>query len=139
MQSEQLVIFQLATEEYALPISQVKEIIYYTVPTKIPNAPSYIEGVINLRDKIIPVVDIGKKLHITIQPLEEKQTLIVEINKLTIGLVVNGVKEVVHFENFAAEDIKEIDSKNQTIKSVLKKDKRMIILLNLQQIFSENN
>ena len=53
MASEQLVVFQLATEEYAIPISQVKEIINYNGATKLPNTPNYMDGIITLRGKVI--------------------------------------------------------------------------------------
>jgi len=55
------VVFQLAKEEYAVPISQVKEIIRYTSATKLPNMPGYAEGIINLRGKILPVIDLANK------------------------------------------------------------------------------
>lgn len=61
MASEQFVVFQLATEEYAIPISQVKEIIRYNEATKLPNTPGYIDGIINLRGKVISVIDLAGK------------------------------------------------------------------------------
>ena len=61
MATEQFVVFQLSKEEYAVPISQVKEIIRYKGATKLPSTPEYMEGIINLREKIIPVIDLAGK------------------------------------------------------------------------------
>lgn len=59
MAEEQLVLFSLGKEEYAISINQVKEIIQYKDATKLPNTPAYMEGIITLRGKIIPVVDLA--------------------------------------------------------------------------------
>ncbi len=61
MASEQLVVFRLGSEEYAVTIAQVKEIIRYGGATRLPNTPEHLEGIINLRGKVIPVVDLGKR------------------------------------------------------------------------------
>jgi purine-binding chemotaxis protein CheW len=135
--SEQLVVFQLATEEYAIPISQVKEIIRYNGATKLPNTPGYVDGIINLRGKVLPVIDLAGKFALLTARSSEKQALIVEAAGQELGLVVDTVTEVLHMEETSIEAASGIAPSNEFIRAIGKVDKRLLIILDLNKLFSQ--
>ncbi len=137
MASEQLVVFQLATEEYAIPISQVKEIVRYNSATKLPNTPGYMEGIINLRGQVIMVIDLAGKFALRTEKSSDKQALIVEAAGQEIGLVVDAVTEVIRLEETAIEPANGIAQCNEFIKSIGKVDKRLLIILDLNKLFCQ--
>jgi purine-binding chemotaxis protein CheW len=98
-----LIVFRLGSEEYAVPITSVQEIIMLQTPTRIPKAPSFVEGVINLRGHIIPIIDGRKKFQLEISAsTNESRIMIIELTNETIGLIVDAVSEVIHLN---ADDI----------------------------------
>lgn len=136
----QIVVAELAKEEYGIPIMQVQEIIKPPEITRIPNMPEFIEGIINLRGKIIPVVDLRKRFHLEKKEMTEATRVIVtNIEGSAIGLVADSVSDVIRLAQDAIDPIPsmmaQIDS--QFISGVGKLDKRIIILLNIIKIFSD--
>ena len=95
IREEQLVAFQLSGQAYGVDIASVFEIIRISAITRVPRTPHFVEGVINLRGKIIPVIDLCKRFNL---PQSEKtnasRIIIVEVEGNTIGMVVDGVSEV---------------------------------------------
>lgn len=93
--SVQLVTFRLAGELYGIPINQVREIILPGTITRIPKSPSYLRGVIHLRKRIIPVLDLGVVFGGALVDLSEKtRILIVQVQGVLIGALVDSVAEV---------------------------------------------
>lgn len=137
MASEQLVVFLLAREEYAIPISRVKEIIRYNGATKMPNMPGYMEGIINLRGKVISVVDLAEKFALSTEKNSAKQALIVEVAGQEIGIVVDAVTEVIRLEENAIEAANGLAQSNKFIKAIGKVDKRLLLILELSNLFAE--
>src|SRR5690349_15550936 len=91
----QLVVFSLGNEEYALPITQVHEIIRYTEPRSVASPLAWIRGVISLRGKIVPVYDLAARLGINREAGEAKaKIVIVETDTEMAGVVVDEVEEV---------------------------------------------
>ena len=91
----QLVIFKLANEDYGLPISKVQEINRMVAVTKLPNSPEFMEGVINLRGRIIPVLDLRKRFGFnTREHQDDTRIIVVDISGQTVGLIVDAVHEV---------------------------------------------
>lgn len=137
MASEQLVVFQLGTEEYAVSIAQVKEIIRYGGATKLPNTSEYMEGIINLRGKVIPVVDLAKRFGLARQRNEGVQAVIVEAAGQEVGVIVDEVKEVLRIEDSAIESVQtEITNSGEFLRGIGKLDERLLIILNLDELFS---
>ncbi len=137
-QELQLVIFSLAKEEYGLPITKVQEINRLVPITKLPQAPSFMEGIINLRGRIIPVVDLRKRFQLpSADANEDTRIIIVEINGQTVGIIVDSVTEVVRL---AANNVEPpppafiLDA--QYIYGVGKLDNRLVILLNIDKILT---
>lgn len=91
----QIVGFRIGRETFGLPIAIVREIVRVPEITSVPNAPEYIEGVINLRGRIIPVVDLRKRFgEKVIQASKKNRIVVVELETRTIGLIVNSASEV---------------------------------------------
>src|SRR5436190_21419896 len=91
----QVVGFRIGNETYGVRIAAVREIVRVPEITSVPSAPDLIEGVINLRGKIIPVMDLRKRFgHVDIQPDKKNRILVVELNNKLVGLIVNAASEV---------------------------------------------
>lgn len=104
IQDQQVVVFELAGQVYGIDIARVFEIIRMESLTAIPRAPEFVEGVINLRGQIIPVIDLRKRFSL---PKAERTRssciIIVEMNEMQVGLIVDAVLEVMHL---GADNIK---------------------------------
>lgn len=91
----QVVGFRIGEETFGVRISAVREIVRVPEITAVPNAPDYIEGVINLRGKIIPVMDLRKRFGIkNVEPNKKNRILVVELESKVVGLIVNSASEV---------------------------------------------
>ncbi|RLB20928.1 MAG: chemotaxis protein CheW [Deltaproteobacteria bacterium] len=135
--------FTLAGEEYGIGILKVKEIIGLMPITPVPKAPHYVKGVINLRGKVIPIMDL--RLKFGMEPLEyDERTciIVVEVNStdstITMGLVVDSVSEVL---NIRAEEIQETPSfgaqvDTEYILGMAKMDGKVKILLDIDKVLS---
>lgn len=92
---EQVVVFQLLDQVYGVDIALVHEIIRMEVITKIPRTPDFIEGIINLRGKIVPVIDLRKRFGLEkAEKTATSRIIVVEVNGNMIGMVVDAVLEV---------------------------------------------
>lgn len=135
----QMVVFRLADEEYAVPIINVQEIIMPQAATKIPKAPGFIEGIINLRGKIISVIDGKKKFQLeqTDRNKANERIIVLDIEHEIIGLIVDEVKEVIHLNT---EDIElppmELDEEKNFIMGVGKFQNRLLILIKPHKFLS---
>ncbi|MBM7866117.1 chemotaxis protein CheW [Heliobacterium gestii] len=136
----QLVVFRLGTEEYGVPITQVQEINRLLTPTKIPQAPSFVEGIINLRGKIIPIIDLKKRFGL----VQEEHTantriIVVNVEQHTVGIIVDAVTEVLRMAQSAIEPPPPMISTISAdyLKGVGKVDERLLILLDLDKILTE--
>lgn len=133
MNDMQLVAFRLGREEYAIPVDRVREIINYIPVTKLPEAPPYLEGIIDVRGKIVPVVNFSVKAGLSVEQ-GAKQIVIVEAQNKEIGLTVDTVTEVIQAvqENFCHID--SVNGAGQSAKIVYKLQDRIIILLDLEKV-----
>ena len=137
-----MVGFSVGNEEFCVDILKVQEIIRMVAITAMPNAPDYVEGVINLRGKVIPVIDFRKRFHIfdgTEADSQSKRIVVVSINNATIGLVVDKVSQVL---KMTADQIsptptvaKGYDA--EAIIGVGRIGEKLLIILDLERIFSE--
>lgn len=137
---EQLVVFRLADEFYGLDIGSVQEIITWQPVTRVPRTPVFVEGIINLRGNVIPVIDLRKRFELKqAQVAGETRIVVVEIGSLVVGLVVDGVSEVLRVQAAQIEPpsvvITGIDM--EFIRGVAKTDDRLIILLNADRVLVE--
>jgi purine-binding chemotaxis protein CheW len=125
--TQQLVVFALGDEEYALPIQQVQEIIRYSEPRAVSSAEPWIKGVISLRGKIIPVFDLGLRLGVHAEPGEDQKIVIVETATGTAGVIVDEVEEVLTVD---ADQLDEVPGAgSDAIDAIAKIDDRLVVLL----------
>ena len=135
----QLVGFRLGNEEYGIDILKVQEINRVAEITKIPQSPDFVEGVINLRGNVIPIIDLRKRFHMP-EREHDRQTRIVvgEIEGRTVGLIVDAVSEVIRLSSNTMEPTPKIVSENQVdyIKGVGKLEDRLLMLLDIDKILT---
>lgn len=133
----QLVTFTLGGEEYAVDILKVQEINRMKEITRVPNAPYYVEGVINLRGKVIPVVSLRKFFGL---PEEEDRTrqkiMIMDIQGVTMGLIVDAVSEVLRISTNIVEPPPAMtySVSSEFISGIAKLEDRLIILLDMDRL-----
>ena len=132
--TRQLVIFSLGSEEYALPITRVQEIIRYTEPRSVASHTAWIRGVINLRGKIVPVCDLAQRLGLPTERLETAKIVIVETELGTAGVIVDDVEEVLTVSIDQLEAVPSADS--DYVEAIAKVGDRLAILLNPDGLFA---
>lgn len=138
----QLVSFKIGNEEFGVDILNVQEINKMTQVTKVPNSPDFVEGVINLRGRVIPVIDLRLRLGLS-KKEHDKDTriIVVEIEKRTIGFIVDAVSEVLRIPANVTETPPELVSgiNSEFIKSVGKLEDRLLILVDLDKILTTSD
>ncbi|TDB36990.1 MAG: purine-binding chemotaxis protein CheW [Actinobacteria bacterium] len=131
--NRQYVLFHLGTEEYGLPIERVQSIIRYEAPTPVPHAPVMVEGVINLRGQVIPVVDLSQRLLGTSHVITALSRIVVaEGDSGLVGLAVDSVHEVATFsaEAIMPTPVATLTSETaEAFEGVANHGERLVILL----------
>lgn len=135
----QLVSFKIGKEEFGVDILKVQEIIKILSITKVPNAPEFVEGVINLRGRVIPIIDLRVRLGLErIEHTKDTRIIVVELEGNIVGFVVDEVNEVFRISKSITEAPPElvmgIDS--EYITSVGKLEDRILILLDLDKVLN---
>lgn len=139
-QEEQLVVFRLAEELYGLDIGMVQEIMTWHPVTRVPRTPHFVEGILNLRGQIIPVIDLRKRFGIANADVAQGTRIVVaEIEGLVVGLVVDGVSEVLRVPADRIEPPSPVLASVDTafIRGVAKMDERLIVLLDANRILAQ--
>ena len=132
-------IFGLGNEVFGLDVNVVKEIV--RVPpfiTRVPNASHYIRGVINLRGTIVPVFDMELKIGVPQTPItEEARIIVITLNEVTFGIIVNAVREVITiYESQIEAANQEFAGERRYVLGVAKPtDGRLIVLLDVYTLF----
>ena len=134
--------FKLGAEEYGIDILRVQEIRSYEEPTRIANAPSFIKGVVNLRGVIVPIVDMRLKFNLERVNYDSFTVVIVlNIGKRVMGMVVDGVSDVI---TFTPEQLRPVPEFNSTIQSdhllaIGAVEDRMLILVDIDKLMSSSD
>jgi len=130
--SHQLVVFSLGSEEYALPIGSVHEIIRFSEPRSVASEVPWIRGVIGLRGKIIPIFDLAARLGLA--PSEPGKIVIVAGDAGQVGVMVDEVEEVL---TVVSEQLEEVPTANSdAIEAIAKIGDRLVVLLNTSGLFA---
>ncbi|KUO76124.1 MAG: chemotaxis protein CheW [Clostridia bacterium BRH_c25] len=135
--TKQFVIFRLENEEYGIDILRVKEIKEMMRMTRVPKAAHFVCGVINLRGEIIPVIDLRKKFNLPDgEENNNTRIIIVAVDDITVGLVVDTSSEVIEISNSAIEGAPEVvgNVDQGFIYGIGKVGERLIILLDIVKI-----
>ncbi len=134
---QHLVVVRLDRERYGVPIEHVHEIIRMQEVTRVPRAPGFVEGVINLRGQVIPVIDLRRRFGL---PTAERdgacRIVVVEMNGARVGVVVDAVLEVMRIPESATVPPEEILAASQVafLRGVAKHGDGLILLLDLQRV-----
>ena len=136
---QQLVVFELGAELYGVEIARVHEIIRLQTVTRVPRAPAFVEGVINLRGKVIPVVDLRRRFGLpSAEHTRSTRIVVVEIGDQVVGIVVDGVSEVLRVNTATVEPpspvVAGIDS--EYLHGIAKLPERLVILLDLDRVLA---
>ncbi len=141
----QLVTFKVAQEEFATDIMLVHEIIRLEKVTPVPHAPNYVEGVVNLRGDVLPVINLRKRFSMTEKKYNEStRVVVVEVNGLRTGVIVDQVTEVINFPEKAIEEAPAIVQAGlgaETLEGIGKVDdgNRMILILRPERLLGDQD
>ena len=135
----QLVVFQLGAELYGVEISRVHEIIRLQQVTRVPHSPPFVEGDINLRGKVISVINLRRRFGLPIaDDTRAGRIVVVDINDQVVGMVVDGVSEVLRISSSTIEPpspaVAGIDS--EYLQGIAKLPERLVILLDLDRVLT---
>ncbi|HPT69904.1 MAG TPA: chemotaxis protein CheW [Syntrophomonas sp.] len=142
----QFVVFKLKhgeqVSEYAVPISSVQEIIPLPVPTRLPQVADFIEGIINLRGKIIPIIDLKKRFTLgdpSDDFVQDRRCIIIDMDGQIIGIIVDEVNEVLRLSSDNIDKPPAVISgiTAEYLTGVGKLEDRLLIILNVEKVFNQ--
>ncbi|PAB61249.1 chemotaxis protein CheW [Anaeromicrobium sediminis] len=133
----QYVLFKLGKEYYGIDIHNVQTIEKVIDITRVPHSPAYVEGVINLRGEIIPVINLRTRLNLeNVQVTSESRIIITKCDEIIVGLLVDSSSEVISLDEIQLEDAPKVSENisEKNIKGIGKDKDRIIILLDIEGI-----
>ncbi len=135
----QLVVFELADENYGLDITTVESIIKMQAITKMPHAPKFIEGITNLRGMVVPVMDLRRRFGLESKE-EDRDTRIVVSNMggMQVGIIVDEVSQVLRIQDEAIEPPPPMSTtiNSSFVMGIAKLENQLVILLDLEKVLS---
>lgn len=135
----QVVVFELSSEYYGVDIAAVESIIKMQPITRLPQAPAFVEGVTNLRGKVLPVIDLRRRFALPTREADKDSRIIVtSVSSTEVGMIVDAVSEVLTIPDAAVETAPGITSTVDSvfITGIAKIDQRLVILLDLEKVLS---
>jgi purine-binding chemotaxis protein CheW len=136
----QFVGFRLDNEDYAIAITKIQEIILMKPITRIPQVPDYIEGLINLRGSVIPIVNLRKRFGLASHDVDdETRTIVVNIRDKTVGCVVDAVTKVMRInrDQIQPPPLSVLSTAHQFISGLAQLEDRLLIILDIEKLFEE--
>ena len=140
--SAQYVIFSLNGQDFGINVLNIREILEAQSLTKIPESPTYVMGVIDLRDKIIPVIDLVKRFKLgNGQSKQRNKNIIIAADDTLLGLSVEEVREIIRINTTEISEIPEITENIQKkyIEGIARLDNSLLVLLDVDCIFSSRD
>jgi purine-binding chemotaxis protein CheW len=141
--SLQIVVFKLGSEEYGMHIDQIKEVVITPTITRMPQTPSYVKGVANIRGNVIAIFDLENRFDLThtLQTKGSKYTLVVESEDVKMGLLVNEVPNTVSVNSSDLDEsvgiINDANADTNYIKGIIKTGERLIILIDIFKVVDQ--
>ncbi len=140
---EHLAVFKLAGEYHALEITRIREIIRWRSITPLPGSPAFVEGLIDLRGHVIPVVDLRKRLRLEAAPVDRQtRIVVVESGSRRIGLVVDAVAEIVRVPGESVEPVPDLVATGPnagSFRGVANIRDHLVMLLNLERLLNHGD
>lgn len=134
----QLVGFRLDNEDYAIAITKIQEIILIKPITRIPQVPDFIEGLINLRGSVIPIVNLRKRFGLFPRELDdETRIIVVNVHDKTVGCIVDAVTQVMRInrDQIQPPPLGVLAVNHQYLAGLAKLDDRLMIILDIEKLF----
>ncbi|SES75702.1 purine-binding chemotaxis protein CheW [Oceanobacillus limi] len=143
-QEQKVIVFQLKDEEFAVPVDQVGSIERLMKITRVPQAADFVKGVINLRGVVTPIIDLRIRFGIEATEFDEStRIIIVSLDDMDVGLIVDAANDVIDIPTEAIEPAPEVvgavDVDVDYIEGVAKLENRLLILLNLQKVLTNED
>lgn len=139
MAEKQYVVFVLGSEYYGLDILSIQEITRYEAPTRIPNMSSYMQGIINLRGNIIPVIDLRRKFNLgNSEVTGESRIIVLNLSEQKAGLLVDAVSQVTKIGDDQIEPPQMTTVEHKYIAGLAKKEKKSLSFWNLPPFWRKN-
>jgi purine-binding chemotaxis protein CheW len=138
----QLVGFRLDNEYYAIAITKIQEIILMKPITRIPQVPDFIEGLINLRGSVIPIVNLRKRFGLPTREVDdETRTIVVNIQDKTVGCIVDAVTQVMRInrDQIQPAPLSVLAVSHQYIAGLARLEDRLLIVLDIERLFDEQS
>jgi purine-binding chemotaxis protein CheW len=138
----QLVGFRLDDENYAIAITKIQEIILMKPITRIPQVPEFIEGLINLRGSVIPVVNLRKRFGLAARDADdETRTIVVNIHDKTVGCIVDAVTQVMRInrDQIQPPPLSVLSVSHQYVAGLARLEDRLLIILDIERLFDERS
>src|SRR5262245_36987287 len=138
----QLVGFRLDNEDYAIAITKIQEIILMKPITRIPQVPDFIEGLINLRGSVIPIVNLRRRFGLPPRELDdETRTIVVNVHDKTVGCIVDAVTQVMRINRDQVQPppLSVMSVSHQYISGLARLEDRLLIILDIDRLFDEQN
>lgn len=136
--NDQYVIFSLENEYYGININYVETIEKVSAITRVPNSPYYVEGVINLRGEVVPIIDLRRRFNLSpTEVTESTRIIILLVEEMIIGIVVDSSSEVLTISKELIDNTSNLvgATEDQYINGIGKVNDRMIVLLDVFKIF----
>lgn len=135
----QLVTFRLGADEFGLDVFSVHEILRYSAPTPVPKAPGFVEGVVDVRGTLVPVVDMRRRFELPEAPVnDETRTVLVQYGDERLGLVVDAVTEVMRVPETAVSEppayIRGLAA--EFVRGIVRLEGRLVVLIDIERILS---
>lgn len=130
------VLFRLGGEEFGLPIEKVDTVVAYIPPTPVPRSPDIVDGVVNLRGRIIPVVDLRRRFRVPSAEAHNPRILVAESSVGPVGLMVDSASEVVEIDESEVVPAPEAvltPETSEAFQGVVTRGERLVILLDLDR------
>ncbi|MDD5067708.1 MAG: chemotaxis protein CheW [bacterium] len=137
----QLILFTINQVEYAVNIKNVVEVIKIMPLTILPEAPRFIKGVVNLRGKVVPIMDLRQRFGIDVsQNTKKTSVIIVRVQNSEIGIIVDSVIDVLNLHSDTVEpSLPVIEGlKSEFVDGVAKAEKKLIVIINIEKIFTSH-
>jgi purine-binding chemotaxis protein CheW len=132
-------VFALCSEEYAVPLLKVKEVIALTEITPVPYTPPHFKGIMNLRGQVISIIDLRLKFRMSKAEITpETSIIILDLSPLSLGIIVDSIDSVLAVQSDHIQPPPDLEnhSGNDYITGVTKKDKKLVLLLDIERTLS---
>lgn len=143
---QQIVVFSLGREHFGVDIAGVREIVRFESCRSLPGAPDFVRGVINLRGELVTLVDLAARFSMTPSEVadDQKKVVIVQQGKRQIGIVVDGVSEILRVADEEIRPVAELafmesSAEANQVTGIAKIDGRLVVLLDLTRVLSERD